>query len=366
MKTLSKKNSIFAFTLVLVLLFSDFGCLNALSVNANAAMSEINLLQTALSHLAERVDALEETVANLDTETVNTKIAELEEAIIAAEASAKAYADTQDEALKNELSAAIESAKTELADAIKTKADTEAVNAKIAELEDAIVDAEVVSKAYTDTQNATLKNELSAAIERAKAELADAIKAKADAEAVNAKIAELEDSIVAADAVSKAYADTQDEALKNELSAAIESVKTKLTDAIKEKADTETVNAKIAELEDSIIAAEAVAKAYANTQNAALKNELIAAIESAKAELAGIDNTNTNVGAINARITELDTAVTAITKELNYIKQKTEELENKNDELQTILIIVCVISGITFCGCVTFVIWFFIDKKKRI
>lgn len=130
--------------------------------------------------------------------------------------------------------------------------------------------------------------------------------------------------------------------------------------------DTETVNTKIAELEEAIIAAEASAKAYADTQDEALKNELSAAIESAKAELAGTDNTNTNVEAINARITELDTAVTAMTKELNDIRQNAEELENKNDELQTVLIIVCVISGVTFCGCGTFVIWFFIDKKKRI
>lgn len=138
MTKLFKKNKLFALVLALMLLFSCFGWLGA-NVRAAATSTEVELLTIALSHLQQRVDELETAIdAKADEETVNAKITELEEAIVAAEEAAKAYADEQDEALKNELTAAIESAKTELANAIQAKADAEAVNAKIAELEAAV------------------------------------------------------------------------------------------------------------------------------------------------------------------------------------------------------------------------------------
>ena len=48
------------------------------------------------------------------------------------------------------------------------------------------------------------------------------------------------------------------------------------------------------------------------------------------------------------------------------LEAKDNELAEKTDDLQTFIIIVCVISGIALCGSGAFVIWFFIDRKKRI
>ena len=42
------------------------------------------------------------------------------------------------------------------------------------------------------------------------------------------------------------------------------------------------------------------------------------------------------------------------------------ELESKDRQLQSLLIVTCIISGVAFVGCGSFVIWFFIDRKKRI
>ena len=44
---------------------------------------------------------------------------------------------------------------------------------------------------------------------------------------------------------------------------------------------------------------------------------------------------------------------------------KTEALEAKDKALQTFIIIVCVMSGVTLCGGGAFVTWFFIDRKKK-
>lgn len=203
-------------------------------------------------------------------------------------------------------------------------------------------------------------------LEERVSELEAAVETNADIETINTKIAELEEAIAAAETTAKAYADTQDAILKNELTATIESAKQELDVAIKKKADAEAVNAKMAELEEAIIAAETIAKAYTDTQNATLRKELTAAIELAKAGLVDTNNTQTDVTTINARITALEVTAAAVTNELNGLTQKTEALEKNNDDLQTMLIIVCVISGVTFGGCSAFVIWFFVDRKKKL
>ena len=45
---------------------------------------------------------------------------------------------------------------------------------------------------------------------------------------------------------------------------------------------------------------------------------------------------------------------------------KDAELVQKDGELQIFIIIVCVVSGIAFCGCGTLATFYIIDKKKKI
>ena len=125
-----------------------------------------------------------------DTATLNAKVDALNIAIANAESVAKAYADTQDDALKAELQTAIanakseaigaaqllvDNAKAELQTAIDTKADTATVNAAIANLQNAITALEAVKDNYISA-DAALKLELEAAIERAKQEAIEAAK----------------------------------------------------------------------------------------------------------------------------------------------------------------------------------------------
>ena len=37
----------------------------------------------------------------------------------------------------------------------------------------------------------------------------------------------------------------------------------------------------------------------------------------------------------------------------------------KDSELQTFIVIVCVVSGVTFCGCGALAAWTFIERKKK-
>lgn len=140
---------------------------------------------------------------------------------------------------------------------------------------------------------------------------------------------------------------------------------TALEEAIETDADTDTINAKIAELEEAIANAESVTKSYVDTEDETLKNELTAAIASAKVELLSAIDKKADADDVNTKFEELNMVVNNLTNELNTINQKTQELEGENNKLQTVLIIVCVVSGITFCGCGAFAIWFFITRKKN-
>ena len=77
----------------------------------------------------------------------------------------------------------------------------------------------------------------------------------------------------------------------------------------------------------------------------------------------------------------LDNAIKAVQKNLDDLKAKLEAkdselaredatnkaaLEAKDAELQTFIIIVCVISGVAFCGSGALAVFYFIDKKKQI
>jgi hypothetical protein len=59
----------------------------------------------------------------------------------------------------------------------------------------------------------------------------------------------------------------------------------------------------------------------------------------------------------------------AVQKNLDDLKTaleaKDNELANKDGELQTFIIIVCVIAGAAFCGCAALAMVFFIDRRRK-
>ena len=58
----------------------------------------------------------------------------------------------------------------------------------------------------------------------------------------------------------------------------------------------------------------------------------------------------------------LQAAINALSAELDDVRS---ELLAKTNDLQLFIIIVCIISGIALCGGSAFIIWFFIDRKRR-
>ena len=85
------------------------------------------------------------------------------------------------------------------------------------------------------------------------------------------------------------------------------------------------------------------AETAAVTADGSLKSELTSKIDNADAAL--------------------EAAIEALAGELDTVKNA---LEARDNELQTFIIIVCVISSVALCGSGAFVVWFFIDRKKRI
>ena len=359
-----------------------------LTAKNDAISSAQTLVNNAKTELQTAINA------KADTATLNTKVDELNEAIENIEYVANNYADTKDTALKQTLEETIltakneaissaqtlvNNAKTELQTAINAKADTATLNTKVDELNEAIENIEYVANNYADTKDTALKQTLEETIltakneaissaqtlvNNAKTELQSAIVKKADIITLNARVEELKDAIENAEYVAITYADTKDTALKQTLEETIltakndaisyaqtlvEYAKSQLQKAINTKADATTLNAKVEELSGAIKTAETLAKAYADTQNAELKVKLESAIESSQNTLrAGID---------------------ALSSELTNVKQaletKASELEAKDNTLQTVIIVVSVVSGVTFCGCGTLSVFYIIDKKKK-
>lgn len=220
---------------------------------------KVSSLEIAKQNLDAAVAALNAAIANkADTTTLNQKVSELNTAITVAEAAAKAYADEKDTALKNQLTAAIATAKSEaitaaenlvntakaqLQAAINSKADISTLNTKVSELNAAIVTAEATAKAYTDSAVTTLNAAIITAkdeavnvaknlVDAAKAELQSAIDNKADTATVNAAIANLQNAITALQNAKDNYI-AADDALKAELEEKIATAKQEAIDAAK-------------------------------------------------------------------------------------------------------------------------------------
>ena len=121
-----------------------------------------------------------------DINIVNEKVATLNEAILNVENKSKEYTDTQYTELKAELEnniaeakrdvisyadTVLEQAKIQLMNMINEKIDTETYNENINQLNNAIRNAEIASKAYTDEKDVILKTELETKIAESKTAL---------------------------------------------------------------------------------------------------------------------------------------------------------------------------------------------------
>ena len=120
-------------------------------------------------------------------------------------------------------------------------------------------------------------------------------------------------------------------ATQNELN--LDDAKAELNKAIAD-GDTE-LDGKISALGEAL----ATAKAALETTDSANKSELTTKIDEADAAL--------------------QAAINALSNELNATNEKVAALE-------TFIIIVCVISGVAFCGCGTLAVFYIIDKRKKI
>ena len=141
----------------------------------------------------------------------------------------------------------MDTAKGELNAALSAKANANEVNNAIEELRTAILNAEAASKAYADEKDTALAASVQEKINSAKSETVNAAKtaldtavnnlnaaisAKANANEVNDAIEEVRTAIVNAEAVSKAYADEKDTALKTEFEEKIAQADDRVTAAI--------------------------------------------------------------------------------------------------------------------------------------
>ena len=143
---------------------------------------------TAAENLVNTAKAELQTAINnkADIATLNAKVAELKAAIATAEATAKAYTDSAVTTLNAAIITAkdeavdaakdlVDAAKAQLQAAIDNKADTAAVNAAIANLQNAITALQNAKDNYI-AADAALKAELEAAIAKAKQEAIAAAK----------------------------------------------------------------------------------------------------------------------------------------------------------------------------------------------
>ncbi|MBQ3227276.1 MAG: leucine-rich repeat protein [Clostridia bacterium] len=170
-----------------------------------------------------------------------------------------------------------------------------------------------------------VKNELQASV----ANLQAALATKADREAVNNAVAALQASISALQSAQNNYI-FADMTLKNELTAAINAAKelaistakdlvsqsaTELRAAIDKKADSATLEAKAAELAEAIVLAETASKAYADAQDALLKEALDAELLAA----------NELIASLGIRMTDAEAAIDALESAVEVLQKVTAD-----------------------------------------
>ncbi|MBE6536018.1 MAG: hypothetical protein E7677_05290, partial [Ruminococcaceae bacterium] len=368
----------------------------------NAASTALENAKTELKDLIKAGDAD-------NASELTAAVANLNNAISLAQDTAQKFATDADVILKGELEGkiteaqnalrtAVEKVAKDLADAEKKLAEAiasgDAANASeltaaVANLNNAISLAQDTAQKFATDADAILKGELEgkiteaqntlrSAVEKVAKDLADAEKKLAEAiasgdaalddkiSAVSASLSAAKAALEKADANNKAALTSKIEATEVTLDAAIKAVQKNLDDAKatleKALADGDKANAAaliqaISELNAAIDAAETAAA----TADGSLKSELTAKIDNADATL------DAAIKAVQKDLDDLKADIEAKNNELAKVDAENKAALEANDaELQTFIIIVCAVSGVALCGSGAFVVWFFIDRKKKI
>ncbi|MBE6982827.1 MAG: hypothetical protein E7435_00865 [Ruminococcaceae bacterium] len=332
--------------------------------NLDKATAELDAaIKSGDKDLADKIAALQSELASTkellekaDAKNNAELVAKFENADKVLDAAVKAVQKNLDDA-KAELEKAIADGDTALEGKI-SDLNTALTAAKTAlESADAADKAELTAKISENykTLDAAVKT-VQKNLDDAKAELDKAI---ADGDtALESKISELNTALAAA----KAALETADAENKAELETKVDALNATLDAAI--KAVQKNLDNTKAELKKAIKSGDAALEAKIADLNEALKAAKVA-LEAADAA---------NKAELNSKIEEayntLEATIKAVQNELEAVKAELEAkdraLEAKTDELQTVLIIVAIVSGVTLCGGVAFVIWFFIDRKKKV
>ncbi len=333
-------------------------------INANDA--DIDGINASITTINGLIDALKKADEALG--------GDISEAVTKAENELKAVQDELKE-LIGDVQTNLDNAKAELdkaiadLDAAMKQGDAD-LSKEIANLNTALEEAKAALEATDAANKSELEGKiteaqatLQSAIDKVAKDLADAEKELADAiasgdTALDNKITALN---AALNSAISAY-QTADTALKSELTKKIEAADATLDAAI--KAVQKKLDDAKAELDKAIADGDTALDGKITALNEALAT--------AKAALEAVDTASKSelTTKIDEAYASLDAAIKVVQKNLDDLKASLEakdvELTEKTDELQTFIIIVCVISGVTLCGSGAFIVWFFIDRKKRI
>ncbi len=343
--------------------------------NLDNAKAELDKAIAALDAAMKKGDAdLSAEIANL-----NTALAEAKAALEKADADNKAELVKKIEDADATLDAAIKAVQKNLDDAKaelnKAIADGDtALDEKITNLNAALESA----KAALEATDAANKSELEGKITEAQTTLQSAID-KVAKDLADAKTA-LEKAISDGDSALSDRISALSTALDNAISAykaADGALKSELTKKI-EAADA-TLDAAIKAVQKNLDDAKAELNKAIADGDTELDGKITAlneALAAAKAALEAVDTASKSelTTKIDEAYASLDAAIKAVQKNLDDLKAQLEKadadnkaaLEAKDAELQTFIIIVCVISCVALCGSGAFMVWFFIDRKKRI
>ena len=155
---------------------------------------------------------------------------------------------------------------------------------------------------------------------------------------------------------------------KTELNAKIESAKSVLEFAVEKVQDNldsarleldnaiangdKELNAKIVALNDALASANAAYEAA----KPAIQGELLGKINEAKASL-------------QSAIDDIEKELDSVKKELDNVKKtlesKSSEPDANNNEPQTIIVVIFILSGVSFCGCAALAILYVLDRKRK-
>ena len=325
---------------------------------ADAALDEA--IKAVQKNLEDAQNALNEAIASGDSE-LSDRITALNDALTSAQATLEAT----DAANKTELDDKIATLTTALENAQAALEATDAANK--AELEGKITSAQATLQAAIDSVQSDLdstKAKLDQAIANLNQAIADGDNdLSAEIDALNTALANAKAALEKADTDNKAELVSKIETADATLDAAIKAVQKNLEDA--QNALNEAIASGDTALSDRITAlndALTSAQATLEATDAANKAELEGKITSAQATLqAAIDTLASKLDSVKQALEKADADNKAA------LEAKDAELAKANADNRTFIIIVCVISGLAFCGCGTIALFYFIiDKKKKI